>query len=148
MNDLMNQIIEKINIEPQKWNQSSWLNAQEGPAESSCGTTACIAGWALLLSGEYTVCVEYMRDDNGKIVFNNINGYPYVEDSWLEDAYGQKVTEDHYKQRGAALLGLTSDQARDIFLFTGTTDPQQMTNHIKATLAGANQHNYEDACTC
>lgn len=43
--ELAYRVLDHIDAHPELWRQSSWLD------ESECGTTACFAGWAVLLSG-------------------------------------------------------------------------------------------------
>lgn len=42
---LMHQILEKIRLDPDSWDQSNWARL------TGCGTSYCFAGWACVLSG-------------------------------------------------------------------------------------------------
>lgn len=50
--DLHNQIIAKIEAEPENWNQAKW----------HCGTAHCYGGWAQILSG-MPINTEFARRD-------------------------------------------------------------------------------------
>lgn len=39
-------VLDQIDAHPELWNQTKWIQ------KTDCGTTACFAGWACLLSGE------------------------------------------------------------------------------------------------
>lgn len=143
MNELMTKVIEMINLEPGKWNQSSWVVAKDD-TDPMCGTTCCVAGWAMLLSGEaeQKIWIEETED-----------GAKYVQDVqliWKGSAGDdwEVLTEGDFMHHGARLLDLDSDQAHKIFMFTNTRDPQVMTNHIKGVLDGRDTHSNEDDCTC
>jgi hypothetical protein len=43
---LFREIISTIEVDPDSWSQDDYIK------ESGCGTTYCIAGWALVLSGQ------------------------------------------------------------------------------------------------
>ena len=65
------------------WYQDEWDGASTEPWK--CGTTACIAGWAMYLSGEVT-----FRD-------------------------GQPLCDGGYEELGADLLGISLDDAQWLF---------------------------------
>jgi hypothetical protein len=55
--DLLRQIADRIEREPERFNLSSWISGAVDAAEDlehACGTTACVAGWANLLTGALT----------------------------------------------------------------------------------------------
>lgn len=43
--ELLNRVHKQIETQPDTWNQALWIQ------QADCGTTACVAGWASLLSG-------------------------------------------------------------------------------------------------
>jgi len=43
--ELAYKVLDHIDADPRAWRQSEWIG------ESDCGTVACFAGWAVLLSG-------------------------------------------------------------------------------------------------
>lgn len=47
---LLDQVLNYIESHPDEWNQETFCSSS---ASSPCGTTACLAGHALLLSGEW-----------------------------------------------------------------------------------------------
>lgn len=54
--DLPAKILEQIEQHPESWDQTLWHN--------SCGTTHCIAGWAIVLSGSQGRSLERMWGTN------------------------------------------------------------------------------------
>jgi len=46
--ELMRRVRDQITAFPEKWDQHSWAS-EETDDFSECGTTACIAGWAVAL---------------------------------------------------------------------------------------------------
>lgn len=44
--DLLTQVLERIESDPEHWDQQYWFRANE------CGTTYCFAGWACVLDGK------------------------------------------------------------------------------------------------
>ena len=77
-------VLDKIVSEPESHDQGNWAYKTE------CGTVCCIAGWTMLLSGEYE--------------FND-SGY-------ITDHEGYRV--GHF-MAGAELLGLDFEQANNLF---------------------------------
>ena len=87
--ELAEKVLSHIEHDPDSHYQGSWIN--------ECGTTACIAGHAMLASGqyvrrqsEYSELVHLVHKDTGKLA------EPVID--------------------GARLLGLTSDDATNIFM--------------------------------
>jgi hypothetical protein len=56
--ELAYKVLDHIDAHPETWKQGQWIG------EAECGTVACFAGWAVLLSGQTSI-----RDD-----FAVING--------------------------------------------------------------------------
>lgn len=83
---LIRQIVEYIENNPEEWHQRSY------GTRTSCGTAHCIAGWALVFS---EVPVRWSATSK-----------PGVEHMISRESIEHKATE---------LLGLTEDQANEIF---------------------------------
>jgi hypothetical protein len=106
--DLLEQVIADIEKTPAKWDQASWAGfddpdvdeyAQQPPL---CGTTHCIAGNAMILSGLWRPTIR------------KVNGYWQVD---LVNAAGKSPQEEgtQYGAVGAELLGLNEWQAINLF---------------------------------
>lgn len=66
--DLLNKVRDKIAATPEAYDQRDWcLPSHAAP----CGTVACIAGWAAILSGEMSIKEAHRNySDNGEHVNN------------------------------------------------------------------------------
>ena len=82
----LQEVYDNIKANPEKWDQSNYIS------KGSCGTTYCVAGWALLLAGTEVV------DADG------------VEPHFDETLHH---LGSHYA--AADLLGLSEYQAEDLF---------------------------------
>jgi hypothetical protein len=127
------------------WDQSRWsrvrvadgevLYADEehfieaGPEEASagCNTSYCFAGWALHLAG-----VQFQGPDRVKCTADTATEVV----KWLD--WDESRDAISAESAGRALLGLTEDQASD--LFHGTNDLERIEEVIKDIFEGA----YED----
>jgi len=89
--DLMIQVRNQITMDPQSHYQSAWENL-DGPAW--CGTTRCMAGWAIHLATGRTV----------QDVCNYGEGLQGARDDWT-----------HPADLGAELLGLDDNEAAALF---------------------------------
>lgn len=59
--DLLHAIARQIEAQPETYDQSVWVS------DTPCGTTACIAGWAALLSeGDITIDEDVVYMDGGR----------------------------------------------------------------------------------
>lgn len=93
--DLLRAVARQIREHPETYNQHVW----------ACGTQACIAGWAVLLSG-------------GRIgSANDTWGESVLDHAFLDD---DEVGE-HVGDAAERLLGLTADEAT--VLFAGFWEP-------------------------
>lgn len=100
---LIEQVWQYIQDHPRQHRQNSWFSA------NSCGTTACFAGWATLLSGYKTVGVSLVRRPGG------------------DRLYVSEVARD--------LLGLTFEEGK--VLFAGSNGRPMMALMVKDLLNGA-----------
>lgn len=99
--DLAYRVLDHIDEHPEQWDQGRWI----GKAE--CGTVACFAGWACLLSGE--VAWFYGATDRTDI----LNGGRHVADRAEELL--------RFDQRAATLVDGDGNQ-RHLFQATNTRD--------------------------
>lgn len=90
--ELAEKVLSHIEHDPDSHYQGSWIN--------DCGTTACIAGHAMLASGEFVrkLDVGILGDRYARLVHRDTGEYP------------EPVIE------GARLLGLNGSQATSIFM--------------------------------
>lgn len=80
--------------------------------EGSCGTTACIAGWATLHAGwKFNTTLEVSRDGWGGLSWGGLS-YEVVSPEGESETFSS--TPD-LEIEGARALGLTFDQAQDLF---------------------------------
>lgn len=131
-NQLLVKCLDAIEADPSHWYQGTWAGAVEmnevpaamlpkivEGADAKCGTTACLAGHAMLLSGGYKAIisrVEHPWDDEAdEVDTSRIEGYEvdlaYPDGTALPGSYP-------YVETGADLLDLPHDLAKVIFLST------------------------------
>lgn len=100
-------------IATDQWRQTRWLanamqwrvvGAQRKDTEATCGTAACFAGWACLLNGDQ--------------VLGDLDASPGAH-SWVRDEGGRRRRVD---ARARRLLGLTDDEAHELFEACNTLD--------------------------
>jgi hypothetical protein len=92
--ELAHCVLDKIDAEPELWRQVWWLTKLD------CGTAACFAGWACILSGDKPMLDD--PDEDGD----------EIEFSLVELVDGSKA---HVEERAAQLLGIGPDQAHSLF---------------------------------
>lgn len=109
---LAEKVLAKIHTHPEWHYQGTWIDQE-------CGTTACIAGHAMLASGEYV----REQDENGNWRF-------------VDKATGHVPSPD---QSGARLLGLDIDIAMNIFLDTS----ERSAIHKLQRLVDEAKHNHQ-----
>ena len=85
--DLLRETLAYIEAHPEEWDQTKWL----------CGTTACFAGRACLLSGDRPVYEIGPDDESGRVYF------------------GQDNRRRQVRYRAADLLGLGQHDADVLF---------------------------------
>jgi hypothetical protein len=126
--ELLKKVRDKITSDPEHWNQNFWgildgevvertrkpLADRTPEFEISCGTTACIAGWACILSGEpmewRTAAPDYFQ--------------PRLL-SATETVHGRDVSV-----RAAELLGLDEIDAGDLFHTYDHDEALERLNHL------------------
>lgn len=123
--ELLDQILNLIETTPSKWEQMSWLGETIIDEEQKrlldlaqyelCGTQACVAGWAMLLSKDWKPVIEPLGDGQ-----YNIKQMVRASDAATVSQVAEEddMDEDNvYIKYGAQLLGLTWSQAKHIFLY-------------------------------
>lgn len=104
--ELLNKIADRIEAEPLRYSQGSWVGENrwlvEGgeEIEVACGTTFCVAGWAVIENG-------------GKLVNRRTSwGGKYLG---FADRNGHRLDEDEVPSYARRVLGLTEDEAGTLF---------------------------------
>jgi len=99
---LMREVASYIEKHPSNYDQNMWIENNE-----DCGTTACIAGWAMILSGKYVV--------GPAAIFPGSNRADFY------DAVDGDVLVNSFEDTGAEVLDIPIEDAR--ILFDGTWVP-------------------------
>lgn len=148
---LLERVLDHITSHPEMWDQNSWVDVSSealdaaDPSsytdprvlqETMCGTTACLAGWSMLLSDDYAPVVE-LRTSVNNVPFSIITGI-------YELSTGQtipQIAEDNddnlvYQSRAADLLGVTPDQATYLFydLMCAPDNPRLFSDMVRVYL--------------
>lgn len=90
--ELFNKIADAIEAEPHRHNQAEWASARN--SIGSCGTTMCVAGWAVELSDKYDI------DWNRRNTFGGV---------------GMTKQGVHIEEAAYNLLGITYDEGVRLF---------------------------------
>lgn len=116
--ELAGMVLEHIEAHPETHDQFSWIvtDWKEWAGDSlpsmaelqSCGTTACVAGWTVLLGAPAEVRVQHQRDNADGGVWSDF--YRWVPD------------------RATELLGITTAEAD--YLFDSTRSRAQVISHL------------------
>lgn len=91
----------------------TWWEEPDTIANGSCGTTRCVAGWAVWLKAQDLGLISRKRDTLGSAVLRRVAERVGVE---TEDSFGLLDEGTLYHRVGAVLLGLTEDQAHSLFM--------------------------------
>lgn len=139
---LLTKVRDLIKTEPAKLDMGLWgttptdvIKFKNGFAKVSCGTTACIAGWAVQLSGdkllvrEEDLCTGWETDETTEVEYCIAgNGRSFLIDD-----------------RAQKLLGLTSDETDVLFMCTD----RQAVEYLGVLISGGDileydEHYYDD----
>ena len=106
--ELFQKIHKQITEHPDTFNMESWEN-------TACGTTRCIAGWAIYEALGRKPLFRHERDEHGYLAL--VGPTPELlalarEESAASGAYGDEID---YSGLGAALLGLDERVAGILF---------------------------------
>lgn len=104
---LLRDVVAHIEADPASWDQEAYVSS---PAPE-CGTTYCVAGWALKLSGRLR---EPLFDPDGALNYDGIID-PADDD-------GQEYGLGPFFHTAKEVLGLTSRQADLIFHWSPISD--------------------------
>jgi hypothetical protein len=101
-----------------KWNQDVWANGLENDYETglrkiTCGTTACVAGWAVISDGGKFL-------DSDTVLARDTDDQEWVFTGW--DLNNKGVPAYALDRRARDLLGLDADEASDLFAAHNTYD--------------------------
>lgn len=116
--DLLTQVRDLITAQPEKLDMDRWAVVQPDEVEFtdgttakvSCGTTACIAGWAVQLSGHKLLVHQYGKHSDGSFLINS------------SVAKNGRVVD--IEQYGKKLLGLTTEEADELFFCGNSQAPK------------------------
>ena len=147
----------QVNVKEGTEGDSSTLSTTvtaKGMLEGSCGTTACVAGWAALLSGWQVRTTKHTFKDGWQDI--------YCTSISPEGAVSSGETNPDFEAQGQELLELSEDDAHFLFYNTegeqaivvlyghikGVEDPSQVTNvarHLGITHEYAHPGDEDDA---
>jgi hypothetical protein len=128
----------KEEIRQGRWDQGSWsdgmrLNPETELREPTCGTTACVAGWAVIADrGQFV--------DSDAVIARSDDDPDEVVDNWYH-VKGKPVDTVSVKARARQLLGLTYDEAE--YLFRGHRDEDEIMTFLKARIKAARKERKE-----
>lgn len=121
---LINEVLDKIVSTPDRWNQCFWVSSdrQEAGWEAgtditeACGTTFCMAGWTLVLSGKFKAVLDEEGDE----------AFAPIED--LTD------TDVNIFEEAASLLEIDAVSARRIFIDFQAATPETYVAAVREEL--------------
>jgi hypothetical protein len=135
--ELLTQVRDLIQAEPAKLDMASWGCVKEvedlGYSETvkvDCGTTACIAGWAVQLAGDKFLVRGFNPSPEG--------GY------FVSDSVAKNGRVCNIEDRAQKLLGLTYDEANQLFINTPNEDALDVLNQLIAGEDIAPDDDYDD----
>jgi hypothetical protein len=99
--ELLLEIASRIESEPEKFDMSNWFAASRQEKDGTCGTTACIAGWAVALESRKSLSRLY-REIN-------------IEENEHETYH----ESGNIEARASLILGLDEYQTSALFYTTG-----------------------------
>lgn len=109
---LLRKVLDHIDAHPEEWNQAAWMT------ETTCGTACCIAGHAIVFDGTHTLTVA-----NDDVLVDGVSMVRGEDGRWHDAA----------AIVGAKVLGLTEDEAGDLFHgWNGRADVQHFAERIAA----------------
>lgn len=134
--ELTEKVKRKILERPENWDQRNWIQKIEftRPAEERdeiCGTALCTAGWAVIEAG--VAKVELRQQTLWGVTEEYVTLVDRVTGASL---FPQEVAQE--------LLGLSDDQANEIFFATDVMIPEEMCALIDAVIAWPNDERPED----
>lgn len=108
VNQEMFREIHQITVEfPALHNQRAWESRPE--QNGTCGTTRCIAGWAVWLKARELGLLSRKRDNVDRDLLVEVATRLGVVGAYM------RATDKLYEKAGAAILGLSPDDAHRLF---------------------------------
>ncbi len=120
--DVVKQVNDIINTKPESFNMDTWAHAHidvnDGGEEfiNECGTTACIAGHAALISGSARLIVIRSEEDPSKID----DAYYHTDNGWIRDGINALGITDELAGRLFYLRNGRAKEAMGILAETGS----------------------------
>lgn len=135
--ELLTRVRDYIAVNPQSLDMDIWatlkdvVEFKDGQAKVSCGTTACIAGWAVQLAGDKLLVEEPCYPFNEGTVFD------------IDQCVAKNGRVTHIDDRAQKLLGLTGIEADILF----TCDNDEAIEYLDKLIAGEKlDYDYVDDC--
>jgi hypothetical protein len=111
--EMFAEIDKLITAFPELHRQNYWQE-DDTEATGSCGTTRCVAGWAVWLKAKEMGLVTRKRDYVALDVLYAVAEHLGIN---TKDGYGARYGQDRmYMTVGARLLGLNKDKAHALFM--------------------------------
>ncbi len=148
---LLERVLGLIEEKPDKWAQESWVTSsaldedelrllQEGKY-GECGTTGCVAGWALIFSQDWRPRLS----EPNNLRFAYVHDVERVSDGKSITEIAQEMglrPDDLYMKEGARLLGLDQEDAHYIFIeMSYNSDmPLTFTDRVRDYLGLSTKH--------
>jgi hypothetical protein len=101
--ELLLKVADAIEKYPELYDQATYSEVEV--KDTSCETTACIAGWACALEGYYPTVAHSAYSDDKWLTYESVSKEPWTD-------YSDGV-HPHYT--AASLLGLNYSEADDLF---------------------------------
>lgn len=131
--ELLTKVRDLVKAEPTKLNMGLWaavsvdeIKLKNGFGKVSCGTTACIAGWAVQLAGDKLVAYDYEVPEPGDSDFGETT---VIDVEYCVARNGRINLIDDRAQR---LLGLTLSETQVLF----TCGDGEAVNLLNVLIAG------------
>lgn len=135
--ELLTKVRDLIKTEPAKLDMGLWgtmptdvIKFKNGFAKVSCGTTACIAGWAVQLSGDQLL----VREED------LCTGWETDETIDVEHCVARNGRSFLIDDRAQKLLGLTADEAEALFMCTDS----QAVEYLDLLISGGDLVEYDE----
>lgn len=104
---------DQLVLHPEQHDQNTWVNTHgetitpDEQPDMSCGTTACAAGWTVLLNGERFA-------DYGTVLADTSNPSAYRQHVYRDGAFTLRLVVS-VPERAQQILGLNDQQAEQLF---------------------------------
>ena len=136
---LLDLALTRIVNEPASWDQSTWgrgINSKLPPTVQPgdvvlCGTTACLAGHAMLESGQWRLRLTQVERDHDNETYMNVMEFVNLRGETPDPFRDSRIPEEAGK-----LLGLTVSEQQHLFgvSYTNGMTPKQFARYVRAYL--------------